>query len=81
MKGGNNMKVLAAGCALALAALTLWVGVSAFVAFLVMKLFNYVAVQTHHQNVQITFWVAWAGMFLLGLIASPFRVTVTKSER
>jgi hypothetical protein len=55
-------------------------GLSALVAWVAMILFNYIAVQTHHQDAQISFWVAWAAMFLLGIIARPFRVTVSKKD-
>lgn len=55
-------------------------GFSALSAWVVMLLWNYIAVATHHAAYQITFWVALAGTVLLSLIAKPFRVVVRKSE-
>ena len=55
----------------------LWVGASAFLALGAAALWNFIAVETRHPNAQISFWVAWAGLVLLAIIAQPFRVTVT----
>ena len=62
-----------------LLAITLGAGVSALLALVAMLLWNFIAVSTHHETAQVGFWVAWAAMFLLGLITSPFRAT-TKSK-
>jgi len=40
---------------------------------------NWTPEKCHHETAQVGFWVAWAAMFLLGLITSPFRAT-TKSK-
>jgi len=47
---------------------------------ILVAIINYIAVATHHEAYQITFWVALAGTVLLSIIAKPFRVVVRKSE-
>jgi hypothetical protein len=46
-----------------------------------MLLWNFIVVSMHHSDLQVNFWVAWALMFLISLIAAPFRTRVTTSSR
>lgn len=73
------MKLLS-GLVLVVFALALGAGISALVAYLVMLLWNFVVVSMHHSELQIGFWVAWAVMFLISLLAAPFRTRVTTSR-
>jgi H+/Cl- antiporter ClcA len=56
-------------------------GISALMAYIAMLLWNFVVVSMHHSDLQVNFWVAWAVMFLISLIAAPFRTRVTTSSR
>jgi hypothetical protein len=56
-------------------------GISALTAYIAMLLWNFIVVSMHHSDLQVNFWVAWAVMFLISLIAAPFRTRVTTSSR
>lgn len=60
--------------------LSIVVGISAGVAFIVEHLWNFVMVGVHRGELRVSFWVTWAAMFLLGLITRPFRLTITTSK-
>jgi H+/Cl- antiporter ClcA len=55
-------------------------GISALMAYIAMLLWNFVVVSMHHSDLQVNFWVAWAVMFLISLIAAPFRTRVTTKD-
>ena len=61
--------------------LGLTAGISALMAYVAMLLWNFIVVSMHHSELQVSFWVAWAVMFLISLISSPFRTRVTTSSR
>lgn len=56
-------------------------GFSALMAWIAMLLWNFIVVSVHHPELQLGFWVVWAAMLLLSLIAAPFRTGVTTSSR
>jgi hypothetical protein len=45
-----------------------------------MLLWNFIVVSMHHSELQVGFWVTWAVMFLISLIAAPFRTRVTTKD-
>jgi hypothetical protein len=59
----------------------LMIGMSAFGAWLVMMLWNFIAVSMHRSDLQMNFWVAWAAMILLGLISGALRPSVSVRSR
>ena len=59
------------------AVIAIYGAISAFIAYLVMILWNFIALETHHAGWQLGFYVCWAGMALLSLLTNPFRI-VTK---
>lgn len=79
-KKENVMGKLFVGCLSVIMVLALMTGGSALMAYVGELLFNFIAVQTQHPGAQISFWVAWAAMFLLGLIAAPFRSSFTATK-
>jgi hypothetical protein len=50
-----------------------WFGVTAAFAWAIQFLFNYIMVNTNHAGNQISFWVAFAAVVLLGLVGGFFR--------
>jgi O-antigen/teichoic acid export membrane protein len=55
-------------------------GISALTAYIAMLLWNFIVVSMHHSELQVGFWVTWAVMFLISLIAAPFRTRVTTKD-
>lgn len=64
----------------ALAMMGLTAGISALIAYIVMLLWNFIVVELHRADLQVSFWVAWAVMFLIGLISAPFRSRASTSR-
>lgn len=60
--------------------LTIWVGISAFVGFIFMLVWNAAIVGTFDSAPELSFWSAWGITFLLGLEANMFRVSVKSKE-
>jgi uncharacterized membrane protein len=69
------------GIALFLAGVFLatYAAVSAIIAVVAMLLWNFIMTSTNHPDLQVGFWVAWAAMFLLSMIAAPFRSKTVRS--
>ncbi|TXH08189.1 MAG: hypothetical protein E6R04_11510 [Spirochaetes bacterium] len=58
-----------------------WFGVTAAMAWVMMHLFNYIMVNTNHAGSQISFWVSFAAVVLLGLIGGFFRSDNSKGDK
>lgn len=59
----------------------MWFGVTAAMAWAVQHLFNYIMVNTNHAGNQISFWVSFAAVVLLGLIGDFFRGESSKGDK
>jgi hypothetical protein len=58
----------------------IWFALTALVAWLFKLCFNYIAVNTNHAGSQISFWVAFAIVILLRMIAAFFNTPTEKKE-
>lgn len=76
----NNFGGIIVVCFTFFVAVSIGLAVGALVAWLAMLLWNFIVVSMQHPEIQVSFWVAWAVIILLGIIARPFRSISTKSS-